>query len=61
MLRKLVYFVEERSSVSQREEICMTKVKKNKLALWTASLCAFGMVMGLVACAPQAATDDKAD
>ena len=39
----------------------MTKVKKNKLALWTASLCAFGMVMGLVACAPQAATDGKAD
>lgn len=41
----------------------MTKVKKNKLALWTASLCAFGMVVGLVACAPQAdsnkATDQK--
>lgn len=42
----------------------MTKVKKNKLALWTASICAFGMVMGLVACAPQATdstTDQKAD
>lgn len=44
----------------------MTKVKKNKAALWTASLCAFGMVVGLVACAPQSntnttTTDQKAD
>lgn len=44
----------------------MTKVKKNKLALWTASLCAFGMVVGLAACAPQnnandATTDQKAN
>ena len=39
----------------------MTKVKKNKLALWTASVCAFGMVMGLVACAPQATTDSTTD
>ncbi|WP_080799689.1 ammonia-forming cytochrome c nitrite reductase subunit c552 [Arabiibacter massiliensis] len=43
----------------------MTKVKRNKLALWTASLCAFGMVVGLAACAPQNnandATDQKAE
>ena len=42
----------------------MTKVKRNKAALWTASLCAFGLVMGLVACAPQnssESTDQKAD
>lgn len=44
----------------------MTKVKKNKAALWVASLCAFGLIMGLVACAPQnnagtETTDQKAD
>ena len=42
----------------------MVKTKRNKLAVWTASVCAFGMVMGLVACAPQAtedATEQKAD
>ena len=39
----------------------MAKTKRNKLAVWTASVCAFGMVMGLVACAPQATTDDKTD
>ena len=39
----------------------MTKVKRNKLALWTASLCAFGMVVGLVACAPAASTDGTTD
>lgn len=43
----------------------MTKVKRNKLALWAASLCAIGMFMGLVACAPQASTsgttNQKAD
>lgn len=42
----------------------MTKVKRNKAALWAASLCAFGMVAGLVACAPQNSTegtDQKAD
>ena len=39
----------------------MVKTKRNKLAAWTASLCAFGMVMGLVACAPQATTDGTAD
>ena len=26
----------------------MVKTKRNKLAVWTASVCAFGMVMGLV-------------
>lgn len=39
----------------------MTKVKRNKAALWAASLCVFGMVAGLVACAPQAATNGTAD
>lgn len=42
----------------------MVKTKRNKLAVWTASVCAFGMVMGLVACAPQStedATEQKAD
>ena len=53
--------MEERTSVEKREEIRMTKVKTNKLALWTASLCAFGMVAGLAACAPQASTNDATD
>ncbi len=43
----------------------MTNVKKNKAAVWAASLCAFGLVMGLVACAPQnnadQATNQKSD
>ncbi len=37
----------------------MTKVKRNKFAVWTASLCAFGLAMGLVACAPQANTSKQ--
>ena len=39
----------------------MVKTKRTKLAVWTASLCAFGMVMGLVACAPQTSSDGKTD
>lgn len=41
----------------------MVKTKRNKLAVWTASVCAFGMVMGLAACAPQTTetTGSKAD
>ena len=39
----------------------MTKVKRNKVALWGASLCAFGLVAGLAACAPQSATDAGGD
>lgn len=39
----------------------MARVKRNKLALWIAVVCAFGLFAGLVACAPQATTGDKAD
>ena len=39
----------------------MTNVKKNKAAVWAASLCAFGLVMGLVACAPQNNADQAAN
>lgn len=39
----------------------MTKNKRNKAALWIASICAFGLVMGLVACAPQNSSSQTAD
>ena len=35
----------------------MTKVKRNKVALWGASLCAFGLVAGLY----QAANNNRKD
>lgn len=38
----------------------MTKNKRNKAALWIASICAFGLVMGLVACAPQKSSSQTA-
>lgn len=38
----------------------MTKNKRNKAALWIASICAFGLVMGLVACAPQNSSSQTA-
>lgn len=39
----------------------MKRVKQNKTALWLVSLCVFGLLMGLVACAPQANTNKQAD
>ncbi|MEG1435631.1 MAG: ammonia-forming cytochrome c nitrite reductase subunit c552 [Gordonibacter sp.] len=39
----------------------MKREKRNKAALWVASLCSFALVMGLAACAPQANTSKEAD
>lgn len=39
----------------------MTKAKRNKSVAWVAALCAFGLVVGLSACAPNADKAGRAD